>query len=101
MTKRDSRGLMILDRSLLAGGVILLGIYAAAQLDRSVSSRLALREFDLALAAAIEGPPDAQQLQDEEGVDFRLWSEKRVRAYRESLPVLKRSPLAVIHIEKV
>ena len=39
--------------------------------------------------------------QGDEGVDFSLWSEKRVKAYQESLSIKKDVPLAVLRMERL
>ncbi len=79
----------------------LLAAFAGALIYRSASSRQALLEFDQAqVLPAGEDPLAALRPGSEEAVDFRLWSEKRVRAYRKSLSIMKNSPLAVVRIEK-
>ena len=91
-----------LERLLLVAGVALLSAYALALLDGAVSSRLALRAFDEAQAtrSATEDQGTASPPDDEQ-VDFSLWAEKRIRAYKESLAVEKRLPLAVLSIDKL
>ena len=71
-----------LRRVLFAAGIALLAVSALAWMDRTVSSRLALAAFD-----------------DE--VDVRLWSDERVRRYRESLRTDTRSPSAVLEIRRL
>jgi sortase A len=61
-------------------------------MDRSLSSRLALKAFDQAQAA--------RELENE-NVDFSLWSEQRVRAYKESRSIEKQLPWAVLRISKL
>jgi sortase A len=95
------KALTILERSLLALGLILLAVFAGVLIYRQASSRVALNEFDEAPAvAANETAQPPKQLLFEELVNFDLWSEKRVRAYRESLSTMKNSPIAVVRIEK-
>jgi sortase A len=98
----SERALRRLQYLLLAGGIVLLATSGLALVDRSVSSRVALRAFDQARAveATCEGPR-AQPSPDEEAVDFSLWSEKRIREYHESLSIEKRLPLAVLAIDKL
>jgi len=99
MSERSLRRLQYL---LLAGGIVLLAASGLALVDRSVSSRVALRAFDQAraVASAREGPR-SQPSPAEEAVDFSLWSEKRIREYHESLSIEKRLPLAVLAIDKL
>ena len=85
---------------LLVAGIILLAAYALALIHRSVSSRLALRAFDQARAAIWSEDSNSTGLQGDEKVDFSLWSEKRIREYKESLVAEKRLPLAVLSIEQ-
>jgi len=96
------RTLQFFQHLLLVTGVILLAIYALVLIHRSVSSRLALRAFDQAQAAATTSEDSSTiQLQGDEKVDFSLWSEKRIREYKESLVIEKRLPWAVLSIEKL
>jgi sortase A len=84
------------ERYLLFAGVILLGVYVSALVHRAVSSRLALWEFDTAVA---QKSASAHEL--DERVDFSLWAEKRIRAYRDSLVTKTDPPLAVLEIAKL
>ena len=96
--KKSSR---VLERLLLAVGVVLVTICAAALLHRTVSSRLALWQFDRAQAAAQHPAPVTSQWKAEQGIDFSLWGEKRILAYRDSLITKKDAPLAVLEIDKL
>jgi sortase A len=89
----------VLERLLLTVGVVLVTICAAALLHRTLSSRLALWQFDRAQAAAQQ--PSTNQARSENGVDVSLWSEKRILAYRDSLVTKKDAPLAVLEIDKL
>jgi sortase A len=96
------RTLGYLQHLLLVVGVILLATYALVLIYRSVSSRLALRAFDRAQAAASSGDESSTMpSQGDEKVDFSLWSEKRIREYKESLSIEKRLPWAVLSIDKL
>ena len=91
----SKKTLRILERLLLVGSIALLAVYAGALVHRSISSRAALRDFGTA-RAAVEKASDAAPVelrQDDSAVNFGLWSEKRVRGYRESFAVLKDAPL--------
>ena len=89
-------GLTILDRCLLAVGVLCIAAYAGVLMYRSLSSRAAIREFDRAHASVqpvrIEEPPTT---------DFTLWSDKRLQTYRESRSVQKGSPLAILTVARL
>ena len=87
------RNLAGVERCLLVAGMILLTVYAAASLYRSVGSRLALREFEnvrTAPAVGIDGE-----------IDFSPWADKRVRWYRRGLLVGKNATLAILRIPKL
>ena len=96
------RGLNRLEHWLLVMGVICLAVFAAAMLHRSVSSRSALIDFDRMKATAAGGPKvEALELGDERKVEYTLWSEKRMRAYQESLEILKGPPMAVLTVGRL
>ena len=96
------RTLRFVQHLLLATGIVVLAACALALIDGWASSRLALRAFDQALAAgsASEGS-GTMRLQGDEDVDFSLWSERRIREYKESLLIEKRLPWAVLGISKL
>ena len=73
-----------LERGLLALGVLALAVFAAAHLDRALSSRAALAEIEE------PGP-----------VDVGAWSAQRVTAYREALGLPHGPPLAALRIPKI
>jgi sortase A len=99
--RMSDRTLRVLQRLLLIAGSALLAASALALMDRSVSSRLALRAFDQAQAARFaREDPTTRPLKDED-IDFSLWSEQRVRAYKESLSIENRLPWAVLGISKL
>ena len=89
-----------IERGLLAVGLSFLAADGMALLYQSVSSRLALREFDerrgVAQAASLPVPAPLSQM---EQADFRGWGAARVKAYREGR--LTGAPLAVLRIGKV
>ena len=91
----------MLERALLAVGVVLMTICAAALLHRAISSRFALWQFDKAHAAAQPKAPVTSQWKAAQGIDFSLWGEKRILAYRDSLITKKDAPLGVLEIDKL
>jgi sortase A len=93
--------LRLLQHVLLAVGAVLLGAYALARIDRSVSSRRALEVFDQTQAARPAPGRSSMGLPDEEEVDFSLWSPQRIREYKTSLSIETRLPLAVLSISKL
>ena len=97
-----SRLHLFAERCLLVAGVALLVIVGAALIHREVYSRRALAQFDTNQAALVQTASNpGAVLQVEEGPDFRLWSEKRIREYRASLLVKKDAPLGVLKIAKL
>lgn len=87
--------------TLLTMSVLLLGTYAAATVDRWISGRRALREFDLARARVAEPDVRPTRQGDRSGkVDFARWSVKRIRAYTESLSRPFRGSMAVLDVPK-
>jgi len=91
-----------LERSFLVAGAILLAVYGSALLHQSISSRFALWQFKKDQAAAkgkdLSTPTGPN---GEGGVDFSLWTEKRIQAYRDSLVSKTDAPLAVLQIAKL
>jgi sortase A len=93
---------LAVERMLLWAGATLLVVVTVTLLHRWVFSHLALAEFDKSRSAAVQ--KDSQpsvEVNGAEGVEFSLWSEERVRAYRESLLVKNDAPLAVLRIERL
>jgi sortase A len=92
---------------LLAIGLTLLLIVAAAKVHKSVSSGRALAEFDEAQAAlkqygaitAVSAKGVRTKVDD--GVDLTLWSEKRIREYRKSLSIKKDLPMGILRLERL
>jgi len=85
------------ERLLLVLGVGLIAIYGAARLYQVMASRSALRQFESDRLASQR--PEAAP--GEGKVDLRLWSPKRVAAYREALALDFDPPLAVLSIAKL
>jgi sortase A len=91
-----------IERWLRVLGVFLLAVYVAAMLHRCISSQLALWQFERAPAATLQdGPSTPVKPQGEDGIDFRLWAEKRIQGYRDSLLLKKDLPVAVLRIDKL
>jgi sortase A len=85
----------------MATAIVLLATFALAFADRSGSSYLALKAFDDAQATgAARDAPNAKPFGRDDDVDFSLWSEQRVRAYKEGLLPDKMLPMAVLGISK-
>jgi sortase A len=87
------------ERLLLFLGLLLVSVYAVGRIFSAVYSRATLREFWRTKAVAGDfGDP----LQPNRGMpDFRLWAEKRVEAYQQSLVVNFPPPLGVLKIPSI
>jgi len=95
------RALSGFERLLLVLGVVLLSIYAAARIYRVVSSRSEVRQFWQERQAMSSGGTTHAAQPDLTNPDFRLWSEKRIEAYKSSLSSHFASPLAVLKIPAI
>lgn len=90
------------EQVILVMGLALLAIWVSARFQRSVASKAAIAQFEAEQAAvSAEG---IQPLADPawgSNVDFRLWSVKRVAAYKDSLAKKTDAPLAILRIPKI
>jgi sortase A len=88
------------EKALLVVGLLLVGIYVAALLHRSIWSRVALWQFDHARSAKAASVSESAA---SHGVDpdVRLWAPKRIQAYKESLTSKFSPPLGVLQIPKL
>jgi sortase A len=82
-----------IQRVLFATGLTLLVVYFGIRLHGELSSRLSLLAFHSAHTKSDK--------QITPGVDFNLWSEKRIAAFNESLTRHFSPPKAVLHISKI
>ena len=87
---------------LLAVGLLLLAVWGGARFHGAVSSKTAIAEFEAARAenlADSTSPSLDRTLSSP--VDFRLWSPKRIAAYKVSLAEKTDLPLAILRIPKI
>ena len=90
------------DRSLLLAGIGLLLVYVSVSMYRAVVSRRAVRDFDQAYVAPVHPKSiTSNRYPGYERANFSLWSDKRIRAYKDSLPLKKDLPIAVLRLEKL
>jgi sortase A len=89
------------ERLLLFLGLLLLSVYAAARIYRSLYSHLAVREFWGSHGSLTPGNPTGAPRPNPGIPDFRSWSEKRIEAYRLSLIASVPPPLGVLRIPSV
>ena len=90
-----------LERFLLVGGLVLVSIFVLAKLDGRLRSRIALASFQADATDAATTTPGASNSSDVTRVDYALWSEKRIHAYKTSLLGHFPQPLAVLRVEKI
>lgn len=109
-TPRRVLFLRTLERAFLVTGIVLLSLYLGALLYRNISARSAVNEFRREAAGrTLPGDPGFGPLSAGSGVaaaaatgvDTSQWSEKRIRAYNESLNHAFAAPLAVLLIPKI
>ena len=82
----------------LAAGLTLVAFWAVAQVHRFAISRATIARFRAENSEAMSGFVDPGVGSD---VDFRLWSRKRITAYKQSLIAKTDMPLAILHIPKI
>ena len=88
------------ERLLLGVGLTFLGIWAATQIHRVVASRSAIARFN-ANAHSSDSPTSAIDPIAGSPVDFRLWSNNRIAAYKDSLIQKTDLPLAILRIPSI
>jgi len=97
MQKRRSR---YLEAGLLTIGLTLLGVFLASHIYGSIASRAAVWKFatlaDQGSGSGVERAQTAGQ-----GVDFGLWSEKRIEAYKQLLSAKFEAPIALLTIRRL
>jgi sortase A len=90
-----------IERLLLIVGVLLIAIYAAAYIHRTILSRAELRRFQQFQKSQAVGAVAGFRTAAETHSGFSVWSEKRIAAYEQSLAEHIDPPLAVLRISKV
>ena len=88
-----------IERMLLLAGFALLAVYGMAEIHRMILSRAALARFRVIQNAGDK--PGAASKKSDSSVDFRLWSEERIKAYLDSLTKISDPPLAVLRITRL
>jgi sortase A len=115
---RKRKAVIWIERILLISGLALVGFYGAARMESWLTSRAALKHF--AATEALAQPGTASELDnlasnlgsgsseqfELPSVDFSLWGEQRVKAYRQNIgkhPATNPAgtPLAVLRIPRI
>jgi sortase A len=89
------RILRFAERALIGVGIALCVAWAGVRLQGEIGRRAGIREFEQARSGVAPTAPPSTE------VDDRLWSKKRVLAYRETLRREFAAPLAVLKIPRV
>jgi sortase A len=89
-----------IERFFLITGLVLLLVCVVMRVDGLVMSRAAIWSYEAhqsesATADSAGGKPDSSSL------DFSLWSEKRVSAYKAALAMKLDAPLAILSIPRI
>ena len=89
-----------IERFFLIAGLVLLLVCVVVRVDGLVMSRAAIWSYEAhqsesANADNAGGKPDSSSL------DFSLWSEKRVNAYKAALALKMDAPLAILSIPRI
>lgn len=90
-----------LERGLLVAGLVLVGVYCVVQIYSRISAYRAVRRFEAERTEARVRAEESVKRRTGEEVDFSLWSDKRMRAYIESLETKDGTPSAVLSIPKL
>lgn len=90
------------ERVLFVLGVVLLGFFLVAYFGGRAYSRMAVKKFSEAhrpKPVSVASPGNS--LSSTNSVDYSLWSEKRIKAYQDSLNEDFDSPEAVLRIDRI
>jgi sortase A len=92
-----------IERILLGIGLTLLAVWGALRFHGFVGSRAAIAQFHDEEGTTSVAEPPAPAMDPSSGslVDFRLWSFKRIAAYKDSLTKKTDAPLAILRIPKI
>lgn len=89
-----------MERVLLALGMALLAVYVAGRIHATMLSRLAVQSFELSLPRP-SAPEIPQHRPHSFPVEFSLWSQPRIEAYKQSLAQHLESPIAVLRVTAI
>ncbi len=89
-----------LERLLLLFGILLVSVYVADRVYSAIYSYASIQSF-WAQQASPQSVVEAQSKWHSGAPDFRLWSQKRIRAYQASLAAIVSPPLGVLEISAI
>jgi sortase A len=81
-------------------GFVLVAFYSAARIDAGLWSHASILSFEESRKGSSTGHARSDR-QDNSGVDFNLWSDKRIEAYKQSLALHFDPPVAVLRVERI
>jgi len=93
------KSLLPIQQVLLIAGIALLSVFVGARIHAALLSRLAIVSFNAMQRAA--SPIGKGDRAADANVDFTLWSQKRVAAYKQTLAERWPQPLAVLRVPKI
>ena len=93
------KSLLVIRRVLLVVGIAMLGVYVGARIHSALLSRMAVLSFNASQLAAT--PTVRGEKAPDGNVDFTLWSQKRIDAYKQTLAQRWLRPLAVLRVAKI
>jgi|SRR5271170_3022113 len=88
-----------IERLLLIVGVLMLAVYVAARIHRTVLSNAELQRFKSQQLVSVAGPRGVTLTT--ETPDFSLWSERRVKEYQESLAAHFAPAIGILRIPRI
>ena len=89
-----------IERVLMALGIGLLAVYVAVRTDGALLARARILSFK-ASQKSLAVTRGSIGRQDVSGIDFSLWSEKRIDSYKQSLAQRFDPPLALLRVAKI
>lgn len=111
-SRRGRKAVIWIERILLVSGLVLVAFYGAARMESYLASRAALQRFTALETPSGSGSGDREEnVETRNGlssrqvdlpdVDFSLWAERRLRAYKRTDGKISGVPLAVLRIPKI
>ena len=83
-------------------GIALFAFYAFARVSGWISSSAELDRFDAQAAAAqVHGSAKGTDSSGKDDIDFSLWSDQRIRAFKETLNMAGSPALAVLQVQRL
>jgi len=99
-SSRQERIPRCVEAALLTIGLTLLAVFLAFRIHGEVGSRVAVWQFARLAGQTSEGGAVRAQARSQ-AVDFGLWSDKRVEAYKQSLAAKFGAPIALLTVERL